>query len=267
MEYSLIHKEVLELTKAQFEQCRVQLNINKQVQVYEERTFEGLEDDYDKNTIYVLLHFELGTIMLGGTIQPIMLEVLSEENSHDIAYNLLLTYTQLFNYNIPTVESGAFVQQVYTTPTIQENFEQVAEGFRSLITSNGTIVYGSNISGITEITVQTSDMDNPEKVLFTSVVPVLQIAPNTANLGDNNSRARTLNRFGTFAITFNMVSQNTTFVGLCDGVLFGTTSINTPITVSITKNGTPYTKTLRFSDVSLEQQQGGIPTYTVGLVE
>lgn len=262
-----MYNEIVELTKAQFEQCRVQLGIDKNVAVFNERTFEGLENDLEDNTIYILVHFELGTIMLGGTIQPIVLEVISEPNSFDIAYNLLLTYGLTFNYNVPTVESGAFVQQVYTTPTIDDNFNEVGEHFRSTLSSNGTIVYGDNLSGISSISVQTSGMEEPEKVLFTSINPILQIAPNSANLGNNNSRTTTKNKFGSFSISFNMVSQQTEFVALCDGVLFGSTSINTDITLTIVKYGTTYTKVVHFSEVSLVQEQGGIPTYNVGLAE
>lgn len=267
MEYSLIYDEIVELTKAQFEQCRVQLNLDKNVVVYNERTFEGLDNDLEENTIYVIVHFELGTIMLGGTIQPIMLEVISEENSIEIAYNLLLTYGQTFNYNIPTVESGSFVQQVYTTPTIQENFAEVGKGYRAILNTNGTIIYGDDISGVSAISVSGGTIATAERILFTSVDTELQISPNSANLGNNNSRTKTLNKFATFSMTFNMVSQDTNFTTLCDNVMLGSTSINTELTFTIVKNGTTFTKVMHFIDLSYNQTQGGIPTYTVGLSE
>lgn len=266
MEYSVMFSEIEEITRKQFAQCQTLLGLDFNVQVYSERTFIGLEDGLDDNSIYVILHFEQGTIMLGGTIQPIVIEMVSEPNSKDIAQKLLETYGLTFNYNIPQVESGAFVQQVYTTPIVEDNYTEDGHWFRTTLVSNGTIVYGENISGISEIEVSFDEVEN-EKVLFTSVNPTLQISPNSANLGNNYSRTTTTNRFGTFTISFNMVSQQTKFVELCDQILFGTKNINTTIGFAFVKNNVRYTKNLKFINVELAQEQGGIPTYTVGLTE
>lgn len=265
MEYSLMYKEIFELIQKQFAQLKTQLNITNEVEVYNERTFAGLEEE-KPDKIYIIVHFENGTIMLGGTIQPIVVEVISASNRLDPAYKLAETFGLNFNYKIPTIESGAFLQQVYTTPIIDENFNQESNGYRALITFNGTIVYGDNLSGISSIEVSFGEVVD-EKVLFTSVSPQLQLAPNTANLGNNNSRTTTINKFGSFTITFNMVSQQTQFVALCDRILFGDETINTIVSMKITKNGIPFTKNLHFVNLMIDQEQGGIPTYTIGMGE
>jgi hypothetical protein len=64
-----------------------------------------------------------------------------------------------------------------------------------------------------------------------------------------------------------MVSQQTEFVALCDSVLFGSTSINKVVEMTITKNGITYTKNLHFVNLMVDQEQGGIPTYTIGMAE
>ena len=234
------------------------LEFTKKVYIYRERTFVGLKQ-IDPNAIYIVVHFNRGTLMVGGIILPITIEILSEINGFEQAHNLLLDFATNYNFKVPT--SNSYIQQVYTTPEIADNFNEQTGDIRSLMYTNGTIVYGEELSAFTSVKIDGKD------VLFTNVRTGLDITPNTADLGNNNNRTTTVNKFGVFTLTLNVISEQTELVSKVDGFIFGTTNLNEVFNVTFTKNGIEYTKSLKLTSANISQELGGIPSYALSFTE
>lgn len=250
---------LMKLFKKQFTRVVNAFKLDKKVEVLEERSF-NLLGSVDTDTIYVVIHFQNGTLMLGGTILPIEIEVFSSLDDFDFDYNMLFTYALNFNYNVPNIEN-VFIQQVYTTPEVSSAFNQDNGTYKALFTMNGTIVYGENINGISNIKIDDTS------VLYTSVKVGLENTPNSANLGTNNSRVNSIMKFATFSLVLNCISLQSDIIKKIDTIMLGTESINSTFDIEITKNGTTYTKTMKLLNCDFSQAQGGIPTYTLSFME
>lgn len=234
------------------------LTFTKKVYIYKERSFEGLKT-LDLNGIYIVIHFNRGTLMVGGTILPITIEVISEANGFEEAHNLLLSFATNFNYKIP--QSNTYIQQVYTTPEMSERTREVQGNIRSLMYVNGTIVYGDELNAISSLKI-----DN-ENVLFTNARVGIDITPNTADLGNNNNRTTSVNKFGVFTCALNLVSESKAISTKIDGFIFSDTNLNTTFSVEFKKGNTTYTKTLKLTSATLSQELGGIPSYAISMAE
>ena len=96
-----IASKIVEIITRQFKSVVNNLSIKRNVEIYEERTFEFLNasQKLNKNTIYVVVHFDNATLMMGGTIYPIIINVLSSSEALQDDMNILFTYlTILFSF-------------------------------------------------------------------------------------------------------------------------------------------------------------------------
>ena len=258
---------VIYTIKAHFEESRVKTNIDKDVDVIDERSFLALRKEYQKyydrfsNTIFVVVNFEKGTIKPDCILQPATLICYSETESFDKARTLLNDFATRFNFALSNgINGDIFLQEVYTTSSVEEPFEEEGDNFRAILSINATYVYSENMSNITKITVNNNDIS------FVSVNYSAPISPNTANIGNNNGRTTTQNKFISFSITFSFPSRSNDYLtSVCDGVALGTTDINTEYVFKIYKGSSTnyYEKTLKITGIEYEQVMGEIPFYSV----
>lgn len=261
-----INELLYSVVKAQMVKLCVDIGYSGKVELILEQSFKGLQQQLEPDTIYFVLKFNQGTIVVGGLVQPATIEIISESNSIDNAFNVALNYTMKYTYVVPSQQflgeyKQAFIQQAYSTPSASENFKEVYGDFKSILSIESTFVYADNVSGVSSIKV-----DN-EEIIFTSVEFGLQNTPNSANLGDNNGRVKSINKFGVFTLSFNTVSLGSAFIKKVDGIAIGTLSINTPFNVKIVKNGVLYEKNLKIINPHFIQPTGTIPTYTLAFTE
>ena len=104
--------------------------------------------------IYVVVHFLEASINFGQTILPFTINVVSEQNSFEVAQQLFLDYA--LTYNLKQTED-ATEQQFYSSPTILNNFNEVYDGFRSLLYLTGSIRIAENSLAIKTIEVKNDD--------------------------------------------------------------------------------------------------------------
>lgn len=252
-------KTILNLLNKQFNYIVNNFYENRKVIVLEERSF-NLLNSVDVNTLYVVLHFNAGTLMLGGEIIPITLECFSSQDSLVEDLDILYKYGLTYNYNVPDLDN-LFLQQVYTTPEISNNFNQDNGVFKALFTMNGTLVLGESINGVQEFKI------NGEAVKFSSIKFGIDNTPNSANLGDNSSRVKSIMKFGQFSLTINCISLNQDYINKFDEIMLGKEKINTTFEITFKKFGKEYTYNLKLLSCDMSQSQGGIPTYTCSFVE
>jgi hypothetical protein len=267
---NIVHNAIFNTIEAQFVKIANQKDFTTPYKVLREQallntnTVNGSDEFIiDDKCIYIIVHFGLGTIMAGGGITiPMTFEVMSVSGNFEEAYNLLSNYAQTFSFVIPDVSmSGvdAYINQAYTMPEISSNFEELGTGFRSLMSINATFVYNSQVQFIKSIKV-----DN-ESLLFIGVTDGLTIERNIANLGNNNSRTKSLPRFGTYTCVISFIPlSNSSFVDKCLSILYNE---NGTLNQSVSLNIDGHVKSVGFVDIKRSQENGSIPSLTVSLTE
>jgi len=262
-----LNKEIMNVVKGQMlalvnnDTTYSQYNIK----VFDEQTYSAFKDKIKANDIYVIVHFSAGTIYAGSIALPCFFEVISEENSLVVSKNLLIEYGLTYNFKRPIIglaSTGVFIDQAYTTPQTQSNYNEISGGYRSLIMLNATYIVGENINAITSLTIDNENID------FIAVDTSNTASPNTVDTGENNGRTTSMNKFSSFVVALTLTSKSdSAFISKVDQIQYGTLSLNTTFNVIFTKNGIIYTKTLKILSPDFKQTKGAIPTYTISLIE
>ena len=101
------------------------------------------ESQRHKNTIYIVVKFMPATINFGQVVLPITLTAVSEHNNIEKCQRLLLDFSQYWNLkNIGISDYSVF--QIYSSPSITSNFNEVYDGFRSAFSMSGTFLISKN---------------------------------------------------------------------------------------------------------------------------
>ena len=266
MESKKLIENILYVIKSQIEESRVRCDIENNVEICDERTFLGYDEDYKwehRDTIFDIVKFEKGTISSGFVVQTATFEIVSEMETFDKARTLLNDFAMRFNFITNTgIDNDVYIQQSYTTVQMDEPFEEDGDNFRASLSINATYVYSESVSAITSVSVDSKN------VFIVSSNYHLSISPNTANIGNNNGRTNTQNKFASFTMTCAIPSettQNGELITKLDGFIFGATDLNTTFSVSFVKGGTTYTKTLKLLDADYTQNMGEVPLYAFSL--
>ena len=132
-------EKILDLIRNQFIEV-----INNNLGVYSDVTliiddelqFAKIKDKQD-GAIYIAVKFNSTSINFGETVQSFTMFVMAEKNNIDLAQLLLMEYVTKWNLHLD--KSGG-VLQGYETPAVTSNFNYVYDGFRSVLTVNGTFL-------------------------------------------------------------------------------------------------------------------------------
>ena len=126
-------------------------------------------------TIYIVVKFLSAQLNFGYTNLPININAVGEENGIEVCQRLLLEFGQEYNLNDEKRVNNDIVKQIYTSPQVMANFNEVYKGFRSLFYMSGTFLIGTDSNSITnieitridsEVLVDKDDKPSPETVNF-----------------------------------------------------------------------------------------------------
>lgn len=177
--------------------------------------------DKDPNAIYIVVRFGAADVMFRQTVLPATIVVLTQQNKVELAYNLMYEYAQKYNL---VRKNNDTIQQVYESPSMSGNFNELYEGFRSVVTMTAAFVIGKNSNEYKVYYYYTQD-----GVSLAEEVPVVSTSfsfvgnPDTQAFYNTNNFAKSVIGFGAGSLSF------TTFVlsdsQLINDVLdiFGTT--------------------------------------------
>lgn len=99
------------------------------------------QKDKDPNAIYIVVRFGAADVMFRQTVLPATIIVLTQQNKVDLAYDLMYEYSQRFTL---VRANNDTIQQVYESPSMSGSFNEVYEGFRSVVTMTAAFVIGKN---------------------------------------------------------------------------------------------------------------------------
>lgn len=111
------------------------------ISIKEEQMFVGSDDSEKPNTIYIVVSFLPASIDYGQTAIPITFRIISEQNNLERTRTLFNEYAS--RYNLIWNEEKT-MQQTYEIPSVMSNFNEVYEGFRTVLTMPGAILLLEN---------------------------------------------------------------------------------------------------------------------------
>jgi hypothetical protein len=158
--------------------------------------------DKDPNAIYIVVQFGAADVLFGQTVLPVTITALSEQNTLDLTYNLFYEYAQ--KYNLVRANDNT-IQQVYQSPSINGNFNELYEGFRSIVSLSAAFVIGTNSN---EYNVyyyyKQDDVEFAEEVPIISTTYAFVGSPDTQAFYNNNNFVKSEIGFGGMTLGFSM---------------------------------------------------------------
>lgn len=231
------------------------------------------EDKRQKNTLYIVVKFMPATINFGQVVLPITITAVSEHNNLEKCQRILLDFSQYWNLKTVGV-SDYSVFQIYSSPSVASNFNEIYDGFRSVFNLSGTFLISKN-SNACSLYFYTSG-DNKEEVECISSQIDFNVQLDPQAYYNTENRTESVAQIGTLAIglsAYLVSSEDPQSPNLFDKILYvickdaskAPDGINTTFYFDVKyKNGITLTK-VPFKLASFSQQQtiGEIPLATV----
>ena len=166
------------------------------------------QKDKDPNAIYIVVRFGAADVMFRQTVLPATIIVLTQQNKVDLAYDLMYEYSQRFTL---VRANNDTIQQVYESPSMSGNFNEVYEGFRSVVTMTAAFVIGKNSNEYKVYYYYTEGEEN-NKLELAEEIPMVSTtfsfvgSPDTQAFYNKNNFVESVVSFGAVSLGF------TTFV-------------------------------------------------------
>lgn len=171
------------------------------------------EEKLAANTIYMVVKFSSAAVDYGVTVLPLTIVAISEQNHCDLCQSLLQDFTTMVNMETNDTET---IQQFYDSPVVTSNFNEMYEGFRSVLSVSGTFVISESSNPFT------LEWFNPttakyEEVHFINGNLGANFQPDPKLFYDSNNYIRSIDTMGT--ITFNISALLLSDEGFYDEML------------------------------------------------
>lgn len=105
------------------------------VTVAKEQDFNRIQDKHP-NHIYIVVKFLAASLNYGQTLLPITITAVSEDRKLDVCQKLLFEFADRNNLKL----TDGKIKQFYTSPQVISNFEEIYDGFRSILYVSGTFL-------------------------------------------------------------------------------------------------------------------------------
>lgn len=223
--------EILELLSEELEEI-----VNKNIDKYKDyhivisnETSRNEETFYSDKTIYIVVRFMPSYIWNQQSVVSITLKVLSEQNSIDIAQQLMIEFA--LTYNLRESSDGT-IKQVYQTPTVSTNYNEVYTGYRTAMYMTATFVI-SKYSNPFEIEILEGDTSYDEENPENNKIPSIKTGFSSIIQSDSqpffhtNGTVSTVGQFRAVGITISTYLLDTKFCNKCLDVALGLNGVST----------------------------------------
>lgn len=181
------------------------------------------EDRLSPNTLYIVVKFASAAVDYGVTVLPLSIIVVSEQNHCFLSQRLLQEF--VVTTNMQTNNDGT-IQQFYESPVVSSNFNEMYEGFRSVLTCIGTFVISesANPFKLEWYNQNSEEEDKWQEVYFINGDLTVNFQPDPKLFYNSNDYTRSIDTMGT--VTFNISSILLTDNGFLDKMLTFVTNKN-----------------------------------------
>ncbi|MBR6515946.1 MAG: hypothetical protein IKT40_03730 [Bacilli bacterium] len=154
--------------------------------------------------IYIVLSFSPASINFHQVVLPVIITVISEQNKVKVSKQLLTDFVYLYNQ---TKADDDKIFMLFNLPSVGTNFQPVYEGFRSILTVDGTFIISESASFF-ELTYNNEDIE--EKVEFINGQLDYSAQTDTQPFYNMSNFTSSITKFSTlsFTITAFVVSDS-----------------------------------------------------------
>lgn len=149
---------------------------NIEFEVADEQDFAKTPHNGFENKLYICVRFSETTVNFNQAEIDINLIVAGLENEIKIVQSFLMDYVSKFNLS---VEND--ITQIYESPIVSTNFTKIYNAYRSVFRIDGTLVIGSNLIRIDELTYWYKDSYNVEQSESVSILAFNDGTENSLN--------------------------------------------------------------------------------------
>lgn len=167
-------------------------------------------EDYNENTIYIIIKYLSDDKTSGAVIQPVQFLILSEQDQLDVAKAIFDKFATDHNF-VAVIESTEYIKQQYTNPVVLSNFNPVMYGYRSVMYMTSNLYILTAIIDFKKITVKTVDMLKPIELHPLSLSLSYSMTTNTQQI-KTEQIASSVKSASSLSISMNIPLQNNSFV-------------------------------------------------------
>lgn len=226
--------------------------------VKDKKNKEALKNN--PNQVFIVLKFYPATLNFGQTLLPIQLDVISEKNKLDTCKRLLTIFAETYNLEFNSEQT---IKQYYQSPSVMSNFNEIGDGYRSLLTLRGTLQISEN-ANLSTLKYVVDSQTQVELPLITFGMS-FDIQLDTQSMYNEDNVTKSWARVGTNVITFTMYLTDTTFLNRVLAIInkdFTTmpNGINTDFGFILAfKNGITINTTMKLANVGIQQNIAELP--------
>lgn len=216
------------------------------------------KDEFNKK-IFIVIKMLPATLNFGQTLLPIILDVVAEKNKIDITKRLLFAFAETYNLEW---NSDNTIKQYYSTPTFLSNFNEIGNGYRSLITMQGTLQISENNNPYT-IKYNYTENGTAKKLLIETITSGLTYENqlDTQAFFSTSRQTKSRAKVGTFILNFSVYMTNNVFLNKVLDIVLNTESNDFEFSFDIDYKNNKYRHAipLRLANYTMEQNLGELP--------
>lgn len=210
-------------------------------------------------TIYIVVKFSSGSIDFGQVNLPISIQAIAEQDKNEVCQTLLLEFCHKYNLKW---DNDRTIRQAYQAPYVLSNFNEVFEGFRSLLYLNGVILLTSNSN---YCTLYYEDKNGEEEEIdCLSFNSVCDITLDSQAFHNSNGFVKSVGKFGVRTFNITTYLLDTEFYNRCIDIYLENLSkeigeplgINTEfkLRIKFKNRETAESKVYKLANFSIQQQ-------------
>lgn len=234
---------------------------NELMYVKDKKRFEELKNN--PKQIFIVVKFLPATLNYGQVLMPVLINAIGEKNKLEKCYHLLMEYAEIYNLEFNVDKT---IKQYYQSPTVLSNFNEIGDGFRSLISLSGTFQISENSNDFELVYKYTED--NVSKSIIVPAISLngsFDVQLESQAFYDVSERTTSTGKVGTFVINCTCYLDDTVLVNKCLKIATKQLSVNTTFNFDLVfKNGLNLeNETFKMANFTFEKSIGNLPVCTI----
>lgn len=172
--------------------------------------------EVQSNSIYIVVKFGSASINYGASACPLSLIIFSTENKIKPVQKLLNAFCA--RWTLQPLQNWPTAQQSWNTASVAQNFMEMGNAYRSLLTMPGVVVIGKDVLDIDKIYYvfdEDEGRDGMEEIDIISYSDQFNNSLDTQPFGNTHGRATSVSKFSVFAFIISTYLTDSRFVRDC----------------------------------------------------